>query len=174
MQNPVYYRKFRHILAYSEHCVTLAYWEPRAFLWWGDWVEISVTMRRQIEKQVLAIKHPKAVQKKKKKFGLKYKWFKMSYLEWTSSVNIITSSELFFSFRFSRRKSQSQQKTNEKYHLTYNTALLKKISLILQTSTHSTLKNPCFRNTAKNLSHFRNFPANIWLVLEKTLALHHF
>ena len=39
----------------------------QSFFMVGDWVEILVTMRRQIEKQVLAIKHPKAVQKKKKR-----------------------------------------------------------------------------------------------------------
>ena len=33
------------------------------------------------------------------------------------------------------------------------------------------MKNTCSRNTTKNLSHFINFPTNIWLVSEETLAL---
>ena len=37
-----------------------------------------------------------------------------------------TSSECFLNFRFSSRKSQSQQKTSEKDHLTYNTVSFKK------------------------------------------------
>ena len=64
---------------------------------------------------------------KKKKFGLKYKWFKMSYLEFSfwkyyfgyatfiylprRSVNII---RVFFNFRFSSRKTQNQQKLAKK------------------------------------------------------------
>ena len=43
------------------------------------------------------------------------------------------------------------------------------LSLILRTSTHSTLKKICSHNIAKNLSHFTNFPANIWLVSKKHL-----
>ena len=39
----------------------------------------------------------------------------------------------------------------------------RKTSLILPTSTQLTLKLICFRNTAKNLSHFINFPANMFL-----------
>ena len=38
-----------------------------------------------------------------------------------------------------------------------------KTSLILQISTHLTLKTICSHNTAKNFSHFTNFPANTFL-----------
>ena len=37
-------------------------------------------------------------------------------------------------------------------------------SLILRTSTHLTLKITCCRNTAKNLSDFKNFPADMFLL----------
>ena len=36
------------------------------------------------------------------------------------------------------------------------------MSLILPTSTNSTLKKICSRNTARNIFHFTNFLANIW------------
>ena len=64
---------------------------------------------------------------------------------------------VFFNFRFSGRKSQTQQK------------------LILQTSTHLTLKVICSHNTAKNLSDFTNFTTKIILFgVRKNIALHHF
>ena len=73
-----------------------------------------------------------------------------------------TSSEFFFNFRFSSRKSQSQQKL-EKRSLILQYSFAQKTSLILRTSTHLTLKIICSRNTVKNLSDFTNFPANMFL-----------
>ena len=77
-----------------------------------------------------------------------------------------------FNFRFSIRKSQSQ---NKKDDLFYNTVSLKKPSFFLQTSTHLTWKIICSRNTANNRSDFANFQQTCFcLVSEKTFALHHF
>ena len=87
-----------------------------------------------------------------------------------------SSKYFFFNFRFSSRKSQSLQKIAEK--VTYFTIqFCSKTSLISRTSTHSTLKKYIFPAnifTAKNLSHFTNLPADIWLVSEKTFALRNF
>ena len=50
-----------------------------------------------------------------------------------------------------------------------------KTSLILQTSTHLTLKIICTRNAAKNLLHFQMFQqACFCLVPEELFVLHHF
>ena len=77
-----------------------------------------------------------------------------------------SSKYFFFNFRFSSRKSQSLQKLAEK--VTYFTIQFCSItSLISRTSTHLTLKKNIFPAnifTAKNLSHFTNLPADIWLV----------
>ena len=95
-------------------------------------------------------------------------FFNNPYFRPHISVDII---RVFFNFRFSLRKSQSQQKPAKKINYftiqLYNYFFAQKTSLILRTSTHSTLKKICFRNTAKNLSHFTNVPANIWLVSKK-------
>ena len=73
-----------------------------------------------------------------------------------------TSSEFVSNFRFSSRKSHSQQKLSKwSQILQYNFA--QKTSLILRTSTHLMLKVICPRNTAKNLSDFTNFPADMFL-----------
>ena len=66
-----------------------------------------------------------------------------------------TSSEFLFNFRFSSRKSQSQQKQH---------SFARKTLLILRISTHLTLKIICSRNTAKNLSDFKDFPADMFLL----------
>ena len=64
-----------------------------------------------------------------------------------------TSSEFFFNFRFSNRKSQSQQELVEKI-----------IHFIIQIhSTHLTLRTICTRNTTKTLSGFTNIPENMFL-----------
>ena len=100
-------------------------------------------------------------------------FFNNPYFRPHVSVDII---RVFFNFRFSLRKSQSQQKPAKKINYftiqLYNYFFAQKTSLILRTSTHSTLKKICFRNTAKNLSHFTNVPANIWLVSKKKKHLH--
>ena len=54
-------------------------------------------------------------------------------------------------------------KTSEKDHPFYNTVLIKKTSLILQISTLLKLKTICSQNTAKKVSQFTNFPANMFL-----------
>ena len=68
--------------------------------------------------------------------------------------------KVFFNSRFSSRKPI---KASEKGHSFRNRSSLKKASLILRTSTLLTLKIICSRNTAKKLSQFTNFPANMLL-----------
>ena len=71
--------------------------------------------------------------------------------------------KVFLDFRFSRRKSQSQQKLLIKIiYFAYRFA--QNISLILGTSTLLTLKIICSRQTSKNLSNFTNFLGNMFLV----------
>ena len=78
-------------------------------------------------------------------------------------------SDFIFNFRFSRRKSQSQQ--NRSLILQYSYA--QETSLILRTSTHLTLKIICSRNTAKSLSDLINFQqTRFCLVSEKIFVLH--
>ena len=84
-----------------------------------------------------------------------------------------TSSEFHFNFRYSSRKSQSQQKLAITYWsliLWYSFA--KRTSLILWTSTRLTLKIICSRNAAKNLSDFKNIPADIILFGVRKKYLH--
>ena len=64
------------------------------------------------------------------------------------------SSKFFFDFRFSRQKSQSQQKLLTK--ITYFAIQVRsKHLIILRTSTHLTLKIICSQNTSKN--HFSRY-----------------
>ena len=65
----------------------------------------------------------------------------------------------FLNFRFSSRKSQSQQKLAKK--ITHFTIQFR--STILRTPTHLTLKIISSRNTAKSFSDFANFPADMFL-----------
>ena len=75
-----------------------------------------------------------------------------------------TSSEFLLNFRFSRRKSQSQQKLAKKIaHFTIQSCL-KNIFHFTNLETHLILKIICSRNTAKNLSDFKNFPADMFLL----------
>ena len=81
----------------------------------------------------------------------------------TCSVDIIKVFFFFFFwFQFFQQKVSKPTKIIDKDHLFCN-SLPQKNSLILRTSTHLTLKIFCYRNTAKNLSHFTNFPANMFL-----------
>ena len=75
-----------------------------------------------------------------------------------------TSSEFLFSFRFSIRKSQNNQKLAKKTKLILQYSFAQKTKLILRTSAHLTLKIICSRNTAKNLSDFKDFPADMFLL----------
>ena len=94
-------------------------------------------------------------------------WFKIFFLAYNFfyihphvPVDII---KVFFDFRFSRRKSQSQQKLL--IIITYFAIQVhSNISLILRALTHLTLKIVCSQNTAKNLSHFTNFSGNMFLL----------
>ena len=110
----------------------------------GSWIKMSATMigrLRKIKKEHL-LKRPKAVSKNTK-FGPKYKWFKISYLEcffWKFHFGHTTFLYFFRRsnrhhqsyFRFSSRKSQSQQKLAKK-------------------TTHFTIQF-----CSKNLTHFTN------------------
>ena len=78
----------------------------------------------------------------------------------------------FFNFRFSSRKSQSQQKLAKK--ITHFT-----IQFCSKNFTHfanlNSLKMICSLSTAKNLSDFTNLEQTcFYLVSEKIFALHHF
>ena len=73
--------------------------------------------------------------------------------QWKSSV-------FFFSFRFSTRKSESQQKLAKK--ITHFTLQFCSKNLTHFTNLNS-LDTICSRNTARNLSDFTNFPANMFL-----------
>ena len=74
-----------------------------------------------------------------------------------------TSSEFLFNFRFSSRKSQSQQKL-AKRPLILQYSFAQKTLLILRTSTDLTLQIICSRNRAKNLSNFKDFPTDMFLL----------
>ena len=98
-----------------------------------DRVKISAIMvgqRRKIKKKTLA-KTPYSSpppslkkKKKKKKNGAKYKWFDISHSEFYSSTRFSVHHQIFFfNFRFSSRKSQSQQ-TSKKKDPFYNTVTI--------------------------------------------------
>ena len=76
-------------------------------------------------------------------------------LQWTSSDVFLISDFLVESFK----DNKNQQKRSN--FLQHSFAL--EPSLILRTSTHLMLKIICSRNTAKNLSDFTNFRANLFL-----------
>ena len=112
----------------------------------------------------------------------KYKWFKISYLEFLFFFKKILlqfpaynfyifvhtfsghyqSFLQFFDFLAESLKAKKKQQQKSSLILQYSFA--QKTSLILWTSTNLTLNLICFRNTAKNLSHFTNFPANSFLL----------
>ena len=81
---------------------------------------------------------------------------------------------VFFDFRFSSRKSQSQQKLTKKITHFIIQFFTHKTSLVFRASTHLTLKIISTCNTAKKLSDFIHFSACFCLLSEKTFALHHF
>ena len=65
-------------------------------------------------------------------------------------------------FRFSNRKSQSQQKLAKKITI-LKYIFPQKTSLILRIPTNLTLTTNYYSNTAKTLSNFTNFPAKMFL-----------
>ena len=83
------------------------------------------------------------------------------------------SSEFIFTFRFSNRKSQSQQKLAKK--ITNFTTQFGSKNLTNFTNLNSIYieKSMVSQHSQKSLSLY-NFPANTWFVSEKTFALHHF
>ena len=125
----------------------------------ADWIKMQVTMIGWWRKVLKLhwLKCPKAVREK---------W------HFDQNRNDSKSHIISFSFNlwFVSRKSQNQQKLarkithftyfNQITYLQYNFA--QKSSLILWTSTHSTLLKIYSRSTAKNLTRFTNFPANMF------------
>ena len=93
----------------------------------------------------------------------------LSYIQSRSSGHY---QRFFFDFRFSGRKSQSQQKLSTK--ITYFTIQFRSKNLThLCTSTHVKLKIICSRNAAKILSHFTtDFSANMFLFGVRKKHLH--
>ena len=80
-----------------------------------------------------------------------------------------TSSEVFFLPEFLAEGLRpfwglQPTKTSEKDYSHSKVQFFAKKTLILRTSTHLTLKRMCSENTADNLSHFPNFPANRFLL----------
>ena len=70
----------------------------------------------------------------------------------------------FFVISYFLAESLKANKNQQKRPHTLQYSFSKKTSLILQTSTHLTLKIICSLNKTKNLSDFTNFPANIFLI----------
>ena len=130
-----------------------------AFSWWRAYVKMSATIvgrRRKILK-LHWIKRPKTVPQKSK-FGPENKLFKISYQE-------------FINFRFSVRKSQSQQKLAKK--VTHFTIQFQSKNLIYFTKLNI-VKKIFSRNTTKNLSLQFFQQTCFWLVSEKTFSLCNF
>ena len=73
-------------------------------------------------------------------------------------------------------ESLQANKTSKKDHSFYNTVSLKIPNSFYEPQLTEHYKKIYYSNTAKNLTHFTNFPAKMFLVAcqEKTLALHHF
>ena len=141
-----------------------------------DFIGIQVNYRVQIHSETRTW-HDNNIQ-------LKYKWFKISYLEFgfckyyfehTTFLYLSRRSsghhKSFFNFKFSSRKSQSQQKTSKKDHTFYNTVSLKKPHLF-----HLALKTICTHNAAKKTFWLYKFSSKHVSVCfqKKMFALHHF
>ena len=63
-----------------------------------------------------------------------------------------------------QQKFSKPEKASKKYHLIYNIVSLKKFHSFYKTQLARHCKQPNKRNTAKNLSHFKSFPGNMFLV----------
>ena len=128
----------------------------------GQWQKINKTHWLKSSKAAL-----------RKETWSKYKWFKMSYLEFffwkyyfrhtTFWYSFTCSSRhfqsFFLNFRFPSRKSHSQQILAKKItHFTIQFCSKN----ILWTSTNLTMEIICSRSTTKSLVHFTNFPAKIF------------
>ena len=74
-----------------------------------------------------------------------------------------TSLEFFLNCTFSRASVKADKNQRER-SLILQYSFAQKTRLILQTSTYSTLKISSFRNTTKNLSHFKNVLEDTFLV----------
>ena len=154
-----------------------------AFLWW--WRGGGAEQKCRSPWLANDEKRPKAVPKKKK-FGPKYKLFKnLIFGFFFFFENIISDIKSFYNspkvpqdiirvsfflildFPLESLKANKNQRKRS-HILQYSFA--QKISLILQTSTHLTLKIICSRNAAKKFSDFTNFQQTCFcLVSEKYL-----
>ena len=78
-----------------------------------------------------------------------------------SSTRPVDKTRVFFNFRFSCRKSASRKELAKKItHFTIQFCLK---NLTRFTNLNSLDIDICSRNTAENLSHFTNFPENMFL-----------
>ena len=94
-------------------------------------------------------------------FFWKYYFGHATFYIWPEvPVDII---RVFFNFRFSSRKYSRKSQSQQKLAHSVQYSFAQKASLIWRSSAYLTLKIICFRNTAKNLSDFKNFPANMFL-----------
>ena len=120
------------------------------------------------------LKRPKATLHKTK-FGPKYKWFKISYLEFFFWKYFFGHTTFFifvhtFQWAYNQRFFLISDFLAEVSKPT-NYSFTQKTSLILPTSSHLTLKIICSCNTTKSLSHFTDFPANMFLfVIRKNIC----
>ena len=153
------------------------------------WIEMSATMvnRRWKILQKYWLKRSKGNPSKMKTghelkimiqnliFGIHF-FFQKYYFGHTTFLYLSRRSSwhhqsFFPNFTFSSRKSQNKQKLAKK--ITHFTIQFR--STILRTSTHLTFKIISFRNTAKSLSDFTNFPADMFLFgVGINIALHPF
>ena len=82
---------------------------------------------------------------------------------------------VFFYFRFSSRKSQNQQKLAKKIAHFAIRFRSKHLTYFMNLNSLDIENKILPKHTAINLSHFTNFPANIFLFgVRKKFALHHF
>ena len=135
--------------------------------------------RRKIKKKKHQLKHPKAVpQNLDQNINDSISHICNSFFE-----NLISGKQLFlYSSTCSNRYQQNffysflvesfkANKDQRKRSLVLQYSFAQKTSRTLQTSTHFTLKIICSRKTAKNLSHFTNSLANMFLFgVRKTIC----
>ena len=125
-------------------------------------MSVTIVDQGRKRKKKLWLKRPKAVPQKTK-LGPKYKWFKISYLQFffwkyffrpTRSIFFIPE---FVAENLKANKNQPKRSLIWKYSFAQRTALILRISTLLK------LKITCSQNTAKTPSQFTNFPASMFL-----------
>ena len=141
------------------------------------------------------LKCPNAVPQKAK-FGPKYKWFKISSLEFFFWKYYFGHTTFLYSFKraitwvFLISDLLAESLKAKKDHSFYNTVLLKKTSLILRTSTRLALGITCSRKKSQKpfwvynfsdlakfiyfLLRFQKTTTTITTKKQKPFALHHF